>query len=146
MPAPWACQPPFPGTSLSSPPPACEVTGRGRGRRSSPRPDWFDQSLPSYLTPRLPSVSWISSHFSLLNQPDKPRRRRAGAMMMAMEPLKSALIGNSGEDTSLALPSDNNLRSGPQRVKDQVHSIKRTKSKQSRNGGISPVSPTGVYI
>ncbi|CAG07363.1 unnamed protein product [Tetraodon nigroviridis] len=64
---------------------------------------------------------------------------------MAAEPLKSALIGKSGEDTSLALPSDNNLRTGPQRVKDQVHSIKRSKSKQSRDGGLSPVSPTGAY-
>lgn len=65
--------------------------------------------------------------------------------MMAAEPFKSALINNSGEDTSLALPSDNNLRTGHQRVKDQVHSIKRSKSKPSRNGGLSPVSPTGVY-
>ncbi|TWW56707.1 Plakophilin-1 Band-6 protein [Takifugu flavidus] len=64
--------------------------------------------------------------------------------MMAAEPFKSARINNSGEDTSLALPSDNNLRTGHQRVRDQVHSIKRSKSKPSGNGGMSPVSPTGV--
>ncbi|TNM87047.1 hypothetical protein fugu_007277 [Takifugu bimaculatus] len=64
--------------------------------------------------------------------------------MMAAEPFKSARINNSGEDTSLALPSDNNLRTGHQRVRDQVHSIKRSKSKPSGNGGMSPVSPTGL--
>lgn len=118
--------------------------GARPGRRSSPRLYWVASLLSSYSTPRLPSVSWTALLFSVLNLPANPRWRRAGAMMAA-EPLKSALIGNSGEDTSLALPSDNNLRTGPQRVKDQVHSIKRSKSKQSRNGGISPVSPTGVY-
>lgn len=38
-------------------------------------------------------------------------------------------IGNA-EDTSLALPSDDKLRTGQQRVLDQVHTIKRSKSKK----------------
>ncbi|XP_071762417.2 plakophilin-1 isoform X1 [Centroberyx gerrardi] len=63
--------------------------------------------------------------------------------MMAPEPLRSAMsIGNT-EDTSLALPSDNKLRSGQQRVLDQVYTIKRSKSKQGKNGSLSP-SPTGT--
>uniref|UniRef100_UPI0037E8CDFC plakophilin-1 n=1 Tax=Semicossyphus pulcher TaxID=241346 RepID=UPI0037E8CDFC len=63
--------------------------------------------------------------------------------MMAPEPLRSATHIGSAEDTSLALPSDNKLRSGQQRVLDQVHTIKRSKSKQGRNGTLSP-SPTSL--
>ncbi|XP_029975308.1 plakophilin-1 [Salarias fasciatus] len=61
--------------------------------------------------------------------------------MMPPEPLRSAMTAGCAEDTSLALPSDNKLRSGHQRVMDQVHTIKRSKSKQGRNGPLSP-SPT----
>lgn len=62
------------------------------------------------------------------------------AEKMTREPLRSAMsIGNS-EDTSLALPSDNTLRTGQRRVLDQVHTIKRTKSKQLKNGSLSPTS------
>ncbi|XP_030279588.1 plakophilin-1 [Sparus aurata] len=61
--------------------------------------------------------------------------------MMAPEPLKSAITCPVVEDTSLALPSDKGLRSGQQRVLDQVHTIKRSKSKQGKNGALSP-SPT----
>lgn len=63
--------------------------------------------------------------------------------MMAPEPLRSAMTFGGAEDTSLALPSDNKLRSAPQRVLDQVHSIKRGKSKHGRNGTLSP-SPTSM--
>ncbi|MBN3316743.1 PKP1 protein, partial [Atractosteus spatula] len=45
------------------------------------------------------------------------------------------------DDTSLALPSDRKLRSGQQRVLDQVHTIKRSKSKYGSGG---PVSPTRI--
>lgn len=63
-------------------------------------------------------------------------------MTMAPEPLKSAMTTSVGqEDTSLAVPSDNKLRSGHQRVLDQVHTIKRGKSKKGTNGTLSP-SPT----
>ncbi|XP_041656207.1 plakophilin-1 [Cheilinus undulatus] len=61
--------------------------------------------------------------------------------MMAYEPLRSAMTIGSADDTSLALPSDNRLRSGQQRVMDQVHTIKRSKSKQGKNSTLSP-SPT----
>lgn len=61
--------------------------------------------------------------------------------MMAPEPLRSAMTIGGAEDTSLALPSDNKLRTGHQRVLDQVHTIKRTKSKPGKNGTLSP-SPT----
>lgn len=61
--------------------------------------------------------------------------------MMAPEPLRSAMTSGVAEDTSLALPSDNKLRTGQQRVLDQVTTIKRSKSKQGKNGTLSP-SPT----
>lgn len=47
------------------------------------------------------------------------------------------------EDTSLALPTDGTLRTGQARVLSQVHTIKRSKSKQGKNGPLSP-SPTGL--
>lgn len=62
--------------------------------------------------------------------------------MMAPEPLRSATTIGVAEDTSLALPSDNKLRSGQQRVLDQVHSIKRSKSKRGKSvRAPSPTSP-----
>lgn len=63
--------------------------------------------------------------------------------MMAREPLRSATATGSAEDTSLAVPSDNKRGSRQQRVLEQVHSIKRSKSKQGRNGTMSssPTSP-----
>ena len=61
---------------------------------------------------------------------------------MTADPLRSAMgIGSVGE-TSLALPSDNKLRTGQQRVLDQVHTIKRSKSKTLPNGSLSPSSRT----
>ncbi|KAM3618062.1 uncharacterized protein V6R79_014747 [Siganus canaliculatus] len=63
--------------------------------------------------------------------------------MMAPEPLKSVILNQTAEDTSLALPSDSTLRLGQQRVLHQVHSIKRTKSRQSKSDSLSPtpISP-----
>ncbi|XP_069544132.1 plakophilin-1 isoform X2 [Brachyistius frenatus] len=61
--------------------------------------------------------------------------------MMAPEPLRSAMTIGVSEDTSLALPSDNKLRTGQARVLDQVHTIKRSKSKHGKSGTLSP-SPT----
>ncbi|XP_051753794.1 plakophilin-1 [Ctenopharyngodon idella] len=63
---------------------------------------------------------------------------------MMPEPLKSALSLGDVEDTSLALPSDRDLRSAQQRVLEQVHTIKRSKSKYSSksvSGLASPTSP-----
>ncbi|RVE70617.1 hypothetical protein OJAV_G00066060 [Oryzias javanicus] len=56
--------------------------------------------------------------------------------MMVPEPLRSAMVNDAGEDTSLALPSDNSLSTGQQRVLNQVHTIKRSKFKQSKT--VSP--------
>lgn len=64
--------------------------------------------------------------------------------MMAPEPLRSATTIRVAEDTSLALPSDNKLRSGQQRVLDQVHSIKRSKSKHGKS--VRAPSPTSMEI
>ncbi|XP_077053900.1 plakophilin-1 [Siphateles boraxobius] len=68
---------------------------------------------------------------------------------MMPEPLKSALSMGYVEDTSLALPSDRELRSAQQRVLDQVHTIKRSKSKYSSksvSGLASPTSPEGDSV
>ncbi|KAL0978783.1 hypothetical protein UPYG_G00175120 [Umbra pygmaea] len=63
---------------------------------------------------------------------------------MTMDPLKSAMSIGNVEETSLALPSDNQLRSKQQRVLEQVQTIKRGKSRYGKNGsGFSPTqSPT----
>ncbi|KAJ8393566.1 hypothetical protein AAFF_G00060390 [Aldrovandia affinis] len=58
---------------------------------------------------------------------------------MTLEPLRSAMTIENVEDTSLALPSDKTLKSGQQRVLDQVYTIKRSRSKKS--GSLSPASP-----
>uniref|UniRef100_A0A8C6WKV5 Plakophilin 1 n=1 Tax=Neogobius melanostomus TaxID=47308 RepID=A0A8C6WKV5_9GOBI len=52
---------------------------------------------------------------------------------MVPDPLKSAMTIGSTEDTSLALPSDATLRTGQARVLNQVHTIKRSKSKQGKH-------------
>lgn len=61
---------------------------------------------------------------------------------MMPEPLKSALSIGGVEDTSLALPSDHELRSAQQRVLEQVHTIKRSKSKYSSKSVSGLASPT----
>ncbi|CAL8258619.1 unnamed protein product [Gadus morhua 'NCC'] len=63
-----------------------------------------------------------------------------GAKTMA-DPLRSATSGAIIDDTSLAVPTDNKLRTGQQRVLDQVHTIKRSKSKHGKSGTLSPTSP-----
>lgn len=60
--------------------------------------------------------------------------------MMAPEPLRSAMTIINAEDTSLALPSDDKLRTGQRRVLDQVHTIKRSKSKPGKSESPSPSS------
>ncbi|CAL8368098.1 unnamed protein product [Lota lota] len=58
------------------------------------------------------------------------------------DPLRSATSSANTDDTSLAVPSDNRLRTGQQRVLDQVHTIKRSKSKHGKTGSpTSPLSP-----
>ncbi|XP_074496694.1 plakophilin-1 isoform X3 [Sebastes fasciatus] len=73
--------------------------------------------------------------------------------MTSLDPLKSAISIGNVDDTSLALPSVHQCRSGQQRVLEQVQTIRRTRSRQSssRSGGstsLSPTSPTfdSVFI
>uniref|UniRef100_A0A3Q3WVY6 Uncharacterized protein n=1 Tax=Mola mola TaxID=94237 RepID=A0A3Q3WVY6_MOLML len=57
--------------------------------------------------------------------------------------LKSAISISGADDTSLALPSVNQYRSGEQRVLDQVQTIRRNKSRHySTRSGSSSLSPT----
>uniref|UniRef100_A0A8C2ZJ22 Plakophilin 1 n=2 Tax=Cyclopterus lumpus TaxID=8103 RepID=A0A8C2ZJ22_CYCLU len=58
--------------------------------------------------------------------------------MTALDPLRSAMTIRGPDDTSLAVPSDSKLSTGPQRVLEQVHTIKRSKSKPGKNGSLSP--------
>ncbi|XP_041944017.1 plakophilin-1 isoform X1 [Alosa sapidissima] len=63
---------------------------------------------------------------------------------MTLEPFRSAMampVGESG-DTSLAVPSDINMRSAQQRVMDQVHTIARSKSRYSTKSGSGLILPT----
>lgn len=64
--------------------------------------------------------------------------------MSSKDPLKSAIsIGDVG-DTSLALPSANQYRSGEQRVLDQVHRVRSNKSRKATSrSGSATLSPTG---
>lgn len=65
-------------------------------------------------------------------------------MLTTVEPLKSALSTAGADDTSLAVPTDDTLRSGQRRVLDQVLTVKRSKSKHGRSGTMSArtLSPT----
>ncbi|XP_067362123.1 plakophilin-1 isoform X2 [Channa argus] len=62
--------------------------------------------------------------------------------MASLDPLKSVISIQNVDDTSLALPSLNQLRSGQQRVREQVQSVRRTKSRQSSRSGSTSLSPT----
>lgn len=69
--------------------------------------------------------------------------RTCECKMSGLDPLKSAISYENQDDTSLALPSVNQYRSGAQRVRDQVQTIKRTKSRQfSTKSGSTSLSPT----
>lgn len=65
-------------------------------------------------------------------------------MLTTLEPLKTAMSTAGADDTSLAVPTDDTLRSGQRRVLDQVLTVKRSKSKHGRNGTMSAqtLSPT----
>ncbi|XP_015237286.1 PREDICTED: plakophilin-1-like [Cyprinodon variegatus] len=69
--------------------------------------------------------------------------------MSKADPLKSAISIENVDDTSLALPSGNQYRSGEQRVKAQVQTVRRIKSRHSSNSsrsGSTSMSPTSpVY-
>uniref|UniRef100_A0A3B5MPE9 Plakophilin 1b n=1 Tax=Xiphophorus couchianus TaxID=32473 RepID=A0A3B5MPE9_9TELE len=70
---------------------------------------------------------------------------------MLPSPLKSAISIRSSDDTSLALPSANEYHSREQRVKAQVQSLRRTKSRHSSSGrsgstSLSPTSKRGLCL
>ncbi|XP_017264431.1 plakophilin-1-like [Kryptolebias marmoratus] len=66
--------------------------------------------------------------------------------MSGPDPLKSAISIENLDDTSLAVPSVNQCRSGAQRVREQVQTIRRTKSRlpssRSASSSLSPTSPS----
>lgn len=70
--------------------------------------------------------------------------------MSSSDPLKSAIPFKIEDETSLALPSKNQYGSGEQRVRAQVQTIRRMKSRHSSSGrsGSTLVSPTsrGLYF
>ncbi|CAM4682379.1 unnamed protein product [Leuciscus chuanchicus] len=64
---------------------------------------------------------------------------------MAAEPIHSAMVPSSTEDTSLVLPSDKKERTGHQRMLEQVKSIKRSKSKMVKSSSFpSPTTPASA--
>ncbi|XP_054473657.1 plakophilin-1 [Anoplopoma fimbria] len=69
---------------------------------------------------------------------------------MSLDPMKSAISIGNVDDTSLALPSVHQYRSGQQRVLEQVQTIRRTKSRtsSSRSGStsLSPTSPLYDFV
>lgn len=63
--------------------------------------------------------------------------------MTSLDPLKTVISIGNVDDTSLALPSVNQLRSGQQRVREQVQTVRRTRSRQSSTrSGSTSLSPT----
>lgn len=63
--------------------------------------------------------------------------------MTTQDPLKSAIAIMNVDNTSLALPSVNQYRSGQQRVLEQVQSVRRSKSRSSSSkSGSTSLSPT----
>ncbi|KAM9757819.1 plakophilin-1 [Menidia menidia] len=65
--------------------------------------------------------------------------------MTSLEPLKSAMSIGNVDDTSLALPSANQCRSGYDRVREQVQTVRRksrrSSSQHSGSASLSPTSP-----
>ncbi|XP_058488797.1 plakophilin-1 isoform X1 [Solea solea] len=66
--------------------------------------------------------------------------------MTSQDPLKSVISIGNVDDTSLAVPSAHQCRSGQQRVLEQVQTIRRTRSRQSSSGrsastSLTPTSP-----
>ncbi|XP_035008958.1 plakophilin-1 [Hippoglossus stenolepis] len=73
--------------------------------------------------------------------------------MTSLDPLKSVISIGNVDDTSLAVPSENQCSSGNQRVLEQVQSLRRTKSRKSttsssRSGSssFSPTSPSYEFV
>lgn len=63
-----------------------------------------------------------------------------GKAMTNLEPLKSAISFLAADDTSLALPSTNQCRSGQQRVLEQVQTMRMHKSRHPSHGCGFPTS------
>ncbi|XP_023685427.1 plakophilin-1-like isoform X1 [Paramormyrops kingsleyae] len=63
-------------------------------------------------------------------------------LVVSNEPLRSFVPLHQVQETSLAVPSDDKLRTGQQRVMDQVYTMRRrSKSSMSGSGSLSPSSP-----
>lgn len=78
-----------------------------------------------------------------LDEVGPPRQIRNKKKMTSLDPLKTVISIGNVDDTSLALPSVNQFRSGQQRVLEQVQTVRRTKSRQSSSrSGSTSLSPT----
>ncbi|XP_063766747.1 plakophilin-1 isoform X2 [Eleginops maclovinus] len=84
---------------------------------------------------------------------DVVEANRTVSKMTTLDPLKSVISIGNVVDTSLALPSSNQCRSGQQRVREQVETIRRSKTRLSGSSksaftSSSPTSPTidSVFI
>lgn len=115
--------------------------GRGGVRGRSPPPARNIQPQLSSVTRGADSGAALWE--TRLSPSDASEWLKMMMMMMAPEPLRSAMTVGGTEDTSLALPSDNKLRTGQQRVLDQVHTIKRSRS---RPGKSSPTTSTSHFL
>lgn len=75
----------------------------------------------------------------------RSRQEKEKLTMMSLDPLKTVISIGNIDDTSLAVPSLHQCRSGQQRVLEQVQTIRRTRSRPSSSSRIpsSPLSPTG---
>lgn len=69
-----------------------------------------------------------------------------GETMTNLEPLKSAISFLAVDDTSLAMPSANQHRSGQQRVLEQVQTMRMRKSRHFSNTSLSPTSKKRTEI
>ncbi|XP_035517096.1 plakophilin-1-like isoform X2 [Morone saxatilis] len=115
----------------------------GRAGQGKVRFYYFIQTQTLRSTPTSPA-----STLRILSLPSAPPlgRRVKKEKMTSLDPLKSVISIINVDDTSLALPSVNQYRSGQQRVLEQVQTIRRTKSRQSSSRSGSASTPTSpVY-
>lgn len=112
----------------------CGLLGQGRARCASAAPRRHRQSAADGLPVRASlGCSWAS--------------HTGEGKMTSADPLKSVISIGDVDDTSLAVPSVNQFRSGEQRVREQVQTVRRTKSRQfSSRSGSASLSPTSKSV
>lgn len=110
--------------------------GQGRAGQGKVHVYYFTDTPQQQLTGfPVRSLVWTL----LLGPPGQIKKKK----MTTLDPLKSAISIMNVDDTSLALPSVNQYRSGQQRVLEQVQTVRRNKSKHSSSkSGSASLSPT----